>query len=204
MQLSALGEVVIGCCRFLWLQCSLWVCQKQHQLAIRSSKLSSPQLCQTLESQWLRYYMNDIQQSNAKTTKGELFTAKIEFTLRGFKVQWLLMEYWSLNFATSNACNNWTRRTSRSQLKTIECILARYCPMESQTGSPTRLEFMCVISTAYDQNDLAYRERSSAHNLARVSPIENIKLPLWSAINVLSDGIIISVLTKCGEWVVYA
>ena len=106
--------------------------------------------------------------------------------------------------ATSNARNNWTRRTSRSQLEIIERILARYCSMASQTGSPTRLEFMRVISTAYDRNDLAYRERSSAHNFARVRPIGKIKLPLWSAINVLSDGIIISVLTKCGEWVVYA
>ena len=57
-------------------------------------------------------------------------------------------------------------------------VLARYCPMESQTGSRTHLEFMRVISTAYDRNDLAYRERSSAHNSACVSPIETIKLPL--------------------------
>ena len=76
--------------------------------------------------------------------------------------------------------------------------------MASQTGSPTRSGFMRVISTAYDRNDLTYRERSSAHNFARVRPIETIKLPLRSTINVLSDGIIISVLTKCGEWVVYA
>ena len=34
------------------------------------------------------------------------------------------------------------------------------------------LEFMCVVSTVYDQNELAYRERSSAHNFAHVGPIE--------------------------------
>ena len=32
------------------------------------------------------------------------------------------------------------------------------------------LEFMRIVSTAYDSNDLVYREHSSAHNFAYVSP----------------------------------
>ena len=33
--------------------------------------------------------------------------------------------------------------------------------------------------------------------------IEKIKVPFWSAIKMLSDGVIISVSTKCSEWMVY-
>jgi len=40
-------------------------------------------------------------------------------------------------------------------------------------------------------------------NFAQESRIEKIKVPFSSAINVLSDSVLISVSTKCGEWVVY-
>ena len=45
---------------------------------------------------------------------------------------------------------------------------------------------------------------SKAHNFAQESLIEKIKVPFWSAINVFSGGILISVSTKCGKWLVYA
>jgi len=75
--------------------------------------------------------------------------------------------------------------------------------MAYRTGSPTRSEFTRIISTACDRNQVAYCSHSKAHNFAQESPIEKIKVPFWSAINVFSGGVLISVSTKCGKWVVY-
>ena len=72
-----------------------------------------------------------------------------------------------------------------------------------RTGSPTHSEFMRIRSTACDRNQVAYCSHSKAHNFAQESPIEKIKVPFWSAINVFSDGILILASTKCGKWVVY-
>ena len=62
---------------------------------------------------------------------------------------------------------------------------------------------MCIISIACDWNQVAYCSHSKAHIFAQESPIEKIKVPFWSAISVFSDGVLISVSTKCDEWVVY-
>ena len=56
-------------------------------------------------------------------------------------------------------------------------ILLGYCLMAYQTGSPTRSEFTCVISTARDRDQLAYCPHSKANNFAQGSPIEKIKVP---------------------------
>jgi len=75
--------------------------------------------------------------------------------------------------------------------------------MTYRTGSPVHSEFMCIISTACDRNQVAYCSHSKAHNFAQESPIEKIKVPFSSAINALFNGVLISVSTKCSEWVVY-
>ena len=78
-----------------------------------------------------------------------------------------------------------------------------YCSSAYQTGSPMCSEFTHIISTECDRNQVLYCSHSKAHNFAKESSIEKIKVPFWSAINVFSDGVLISVSTKCGEWVVY-
>jgi len=72
--------------------------------------------------------------------------------------------------------------------------------LEILVHSPTRSEFTCIVISACDRNQLAY---CSPHNFAQESLIDKIKVPFWSAINVLSGGVLISVSIKCGEWVVY-
>ena len=60
---------------------------------------------------------------------------------------------------------------------------------------------MGTIEIACDRNQLAYCSHSKAHNFAQESSIEKIKAPLWSAINALSDGVLISVSTNAaGGW----
>ena len=76
--------------------------------------------------------------------------------------------------------------------------------MAYQTGSLTSSEFTCILSTACDRNQLAYCSHSKARNFAQESPIEKIKVPFWSAINLLSDSVLMSVSTKCGKWVLYS
>ena len=71
------------------------------------------------------------------------------------------------------------------------------------TGSPVHLQFTCIISTVCDQNQVVYCSHLKAHNFAQESPIDKIKVPFSSAINALFDGVLISISTKCGEWVVY-
>ena len=105
--------------------------------------------------------------------------------------------------ATSSVHNDQMCRTSIVQHEILVCILSGYCSFAYRTGSPTRLEFTRIISTACDRNQLAYCSHSNAHNFAQESPIEKIKVPFWSAINELSDGVLISVSTKCSEWLVY-
>jgi len=82
-------------------------------------------------------------------------------------------------------------------------LYSGYFSSAYRTGSSTRSEFTLIISTACNWNQVAYCSHSKAHNLAQESPIEKIKVPFWSAINVFSDGVLISVSTKCGNWVVY-
>ena len=55
-----------------------------------------------------------------------------------------------------------------------------------------------------NRDQLAYCSHSKAHNFAQESPIENIKVPLWSAINLLSGGVLISVSLHCGISPIYA
>ena len=100
---------------------------------------------------------------------------------------------------TSNVHNNRTHRTSEILVR----ILSGYCSSAYRTGSPTRSEFTRIISTGCDRNQAVYWSHSKAHNFAQESLIEKIKVSFWSAINVFSDGVLISVSTKCGEWVVY-
>jgi len=76
--------------------------------------------------------------------------------------------------------------------------------MAYRTRSPTRSELTHVISTACDRDQLAYCSHSKAHNLAQGSPIENIKVPFWSAINLLSGSVLISVSLHCGISPIYA
>ena len=77
------------------------------------------------------------------------------------------------------------------------------CQTAYRTGSPTHSEFTRIISTACDRNQVAYCSHSKTHNFAQESRIEKIKVPLWSAINVFSGDVLISVSTKCGKWLVY-
>ena len=84
-------------------------------------------------------------------------------------------------------------------------MLSGYCSTSYQTRSPTRSEFTCIIlSTSCDRDQLAYCSHSKAHNFAQESPIEKIKVPFWSAINLLSGGVLISVLLYCGVSPIYA
>ena len=83
-------------------------------------------------------------------------------------------------------------------------VLSGYCSTAYWTGSPMRSEFTRVISTACDRDQLAYCSHSKAHNFAQESSIEKIKAPFWSAINLLSGGILISVSLTCGVSPIYA
>ena len=109
----------------------------------------------------------------------------------------------SIACATSNTRNNRMRRTSAVKHEVLVRILSGYCSTVYRTRSPTRSEFTCIISTAFDRNQLADCSHSKAHNFAQESLIEKLKAPLWSAINVLSDGVLISVSTKYREWLVF-
>ena len=106
----------------------------------------------------------------------------------------------SIACTTYSVHNNRMRRTSAVQREILVRILSGYCSFAYRTGSPTRSEFTRIRS---DWNQLTYCLHSKAHNFAQESPIEKIKIPFRSPINVLSDGVLISVSTKCGEWVVY-
>jgi len=110
----------------------------------------------------------------------------------------------SIACATSNVHSNQMRRTSAVWRDILVCMLSGYCLMAYRTGSATHSELMCIISSTCNRDQLAYCSNSKAHNFAQESPIEKIKVPFWSAINVLSGGVLMSVSTKCGEWVVYA
>ena len=119
-------------------------------------------------------------------------------------VQSSIINTWtSIACATSNARNNRTRRTSAVWREILVRILSGYCSSAYQTGSPTCSEFTRIISTACDWNQVAYCSHSKACNFAQESPIEKIKVPFWSAINVFSDGVLIPVSTKCSKWMVY-
>ena len=122
----------------------------------------------------------------------------INFTLREFKVQYLIRELWScvllLTFIT-------TEHRGLPFVTILVRILSGYCSSAYLTGRPTCSEFTHIISNACDRNQVVYCSHSKAHNLAQESPIEKIKVPFWSAINVFSDVVLISVSTKCGEWV---
>ena len=59
------------------------------------------------------------------------------------------------------------------------------------------------ICRVYCSLSLQSTHTTNIHNFAQESPIEKIKVPFRSAINVFSGGVLISVSTKCGEWVVY-
>jgi len=61
-----------------------------------------------------------------------------------------------------------------------------------------------ILKTACNQNQLMYCSHSKAHYFAQENLIDKIKVPFLSAMKVLSDCLIISVSTKCGEWVVYS
>jgi len=67
-----------------------------------------------------------------------------------------------------------------------------------------RSEFTLIIITACDRDQLAYCSYSKTHNFAQESPIEKIKAPFRSAINLLSGGVLISVSLICGVSPIYA
>jgi len=60
------------------------------------------------------------------------------------------------------------------------------------------------LKTACNQNQLMYCSHSKAHYFAQEILIDKIKVPFLSAMKVLSDCLIISVSTICGESVVYS
>ena len=101
----------------------------------------------------------------------------------------------SIACATSNMRNNRMRRTSAVSREILVRKLSGYCSIAYRTGSPTRSEFMCIISTACDWNQLAYCLHSKAHYLAQESPIQKNKstivisniCSLWRCIDLSFD-----------------
>ena len=123
------------------------------------------------------------------------YTTNIEFKLHQSSM--VIIDYWSHALLLISI--------------TTECVGLPVCVMRDylrihtlswQTGSPTCLEFnMCIVSTACDRNKQNH-SHSDARNFTCASPIDEV--PLWSAVHKLSDGVIISVWTKCNERMVYA